>query len=103
MIKMLKAILGITRHDQPIPKAWVEFSVDTYWTRHTIVAGASLKSMATIFRREHRGVTLDCIGVYTGPKNEGEVPGESDIPFMQGYRGNPGQIIYFNGAKPVHV
>jgi hypothetical protein len=101
---LITSLLGITPDDQPgvVIKAWIEYSVDTYWTRHTIASGRSLEAIARKWQREHRGVTLDCIGLYDGPKIAGDMPDNSDIIFMAGYRGNPGRVLYFNGAKPIN-
>lgn len=87
-------------HQQHRVKCWIEYHVDTYWGRHTIEEGPSLNDIARRFQREHRGVDLSCVGIYTGPKRHGDSPDGSDIPFMEGYRGNPGLVKYYNGAKP---
>jgi hypothetical protein len=90
-------------HDHPrdyVISGWIEYSVATYWTRHAIVRGDNLRDMARKWQNQHPTVTLDCIGRYTGLKLPGESLDESDIPHMQGYRDNPGRVLYFNGAKP---
>lgn len=76
-------------------KVWAEVAVDTYWHRHLILESHSWKNI-----ERGLGTSVQCIGLYTGPKTGGQEIDASDIPFMQGYQGNPGLVKYYNGAEP---
>jgi hypothetical protein len=99
---LIKSFTGTqhTNYRQAPSKFWLEYEVDTYWSRHKIMRGASIDDVYRRFRRESPSCDLSCIGLYSGPKDEGDIPGPGDEPFMAGYGGNPGPIRYYNGAKP---